>query len=348
VERVVGWRGLVLGAVVVAAIVAASVQTAPASAPNSDGGLLFALPGGAYLQMEFLWVDGSGAPAGVVASIEQSVLGANPGASIAHPADTGAWVKAGYRWPGAAVRWQYNSTGRPASISASDAPIANAANAWNAAGSAFHFDYAGQTDANTGACGGGADGANTVGWAPLEGTLLAVTCSLWTDDGSGARTATEFDMRLDPEWDWSAGGDTHVDLESVVAHEFGHALGLAHSPNPAALMFADYTIGTIKRQPTDEDVAGLFDLYGDPTTRVARAMAVRAGANLLTWPGDNTSLPAATTSTGIDGVYAYDAGTGRWTHYFRGGPDYLNTLDILAKGQPYWFLAGRDSELVAP
>ena len=52
------------------------------------------------------------------------------------------------------------------------------------------------------------------------------TCSLWTDDGSGMHTATEFDMQLDPEWDWSAGGDTNVDLESVVAHEFGHALGL--------------------------------------------------------------------------------------------------------------------------
>ena len=79
--------------------------------------------------MEFLWVDGDGAPAGVIAAIEQTVLGANPGASVVQPQTDEGWVKAGYRWSPSA-RWQYNGAGRPAVWTAMGRH--DAANGWNA------------------------------------------------------------------------------------------------------------------------------------------------------------------------------------------------------------------------
>jgi hypothetical protein len=57
-------------------------------------------------------------------------------------------------------------------------------------------------------------------------------------------------------------GPSDVDLLSVLTHETGHFLGLAHTPVDGATMFASYTPGTITiRQPAADDVAALCDAY---------------------------------------------------------------------------------------
>jgi hypothetical protein len=52
------------------------------------------------------------------------------------------------------------------------------------------------------------------------------------------------------------------DFDSIVTHEAGHFLGLAHSGDNRATMFANYTPGaTAMRQLTADDVAGVCSVY---------------------------------------------------------------------------------------
>lgn len=53
-----------------------------------------------------------------------------------------------------------------------------------------------------------------------------------------------------------------VDLENVVTHEMGHYLGLAHSTEPDATMYASALAGeTIKRDLSADDMAGICTVY---------------------------------------------------------------------------------------
>ncbi|KAG7470570.1 hypothetical protein MATL_G00115250 [Megalops atlanticus] len=71
------------------------------------------------------------------------------------------------------------------------------------------------------------------------------------------------------------GGDTHFDdserwtagsegfrLHLVAAHEFGHALGLKHSRNPASLMYPTYKNRNPQNLLSNEDVTKINALYG--------------------------------------------------------------------------------------
>ncbi len=56
--------------------------------------------------------------------------------------------------------------------------------------------------------------------------------------------------------------EVQVHLPTVAMHEFGHALGLNHSADFDALMWAEYTG---PRSMTSDDVAGMQALYGQPS-----------------------------------------------------------------------------------
>lgn len=58
------------------------------------------------------------------------------------------------------------------------------------------------------------------------------------------------------------------DFESIVTHETGHFLGLAHSGDDRATMYANYVPGsTGMRQLTADDVAGICSIYRPDGTR---------------------------------------------------------------------------------
>jgi predicted Zn-dependent protease len=59
--------------------------------------------------------------------------------------------------------------------------------------------------------------------------------------------------------DSSASG---FDLPSVALHEIGHSLGLEHSPDSSSVMYAYFPLGSLKRDLTPDDIAGIQAIYG--------------------------------------------------------------------------------------
>jgi len=109
------------------------------------------------------------------------------------------------------------------------------------------------------------DGNNDVGWLPInESGVLGVT---WY----GTQT-DEFDMVLDnADFTWYVGPSGSIptsayDAQTVWLHELGHGLGLGHSSDPNAVMYAYYS--DLQRDLADDDINGITALYlegGEPT-----------------------------------------------------------------------------------
>jgi hypothetical protein len=94
----------------------------------------------------------------------------------------------------------------------------------------------------------------------LDPSLLAVTYVWSLEDG----TITAFDMAVNTsDHSWSTEGSTNTnDLHNTVTHEFGHALGLAHSDIDDASMYESTFEGeTTKRDISTDDEHGMRYLY---------------------------------------------------------------------------------------
>lgn len=252
------------------------------------------------VKIDFLMEDrGDGAFEADAAAARAEMLARFPNAVPVPDGVEAAYVLSGFKWMAGSATWTYDSSGAPSSVSAGALAALNAAaSTWGAQGANFHFNNGGSSSNGTSACGGSTDGNNTVGWGAQSGSVLAVTCS-WFSNSGNPKPAVEFDMQIDPDWNWTTGNPIQVDLQSVTLHEFGHALGLNHSGQSAAVMYASYTSGTNKRTPVQDDIDGELAIYGTsgggatstPTntpTQAATATPTRT----------NTPAPSATTPAG--------------------------------------------------
>ncbi len=223
-----------------------------------------------------------------------------------------AYTLSGYWWPQHTTSWAYNPAGKPGYLSGDATAISGAAAAWNNAGGAdWRFSGGGGSSVGTGACHNSLDGLNTVGWYPQStSNVLAVTCAWYQQDGTPG-TAVEFDMEIDPDWTWTTStSGVQIDLQSVVAHEFGHALGLDHTSTncPGSLMCPSYSPGTILRTPQADDINGLIALYGRSTS--ATPTPTPTPTSTATAKAELTSPPPGSTLPGSTVTFQWTAGSG--------------------------------------
>ncbi len=91
-------------------------------------------------------------------------------------------------------------------------------------------------------------------------TLAKTTVTYDTNTGE----IFDADIEINHAYNEITTGDANVvyDLRSIVTHEIGHFLGLDHTADPAATMYADYDPGsTEQRTLEDDDLAALCEAY---------------------------------------------------------------------------------------
>jgi hypothetical protein len=118
----------------------------------------------------------------------------------------------------------------------------------------------------------------------------------------------------DVAWDDGPGSvGSRFDLQGVMCHEYGHALGLGHSADPTATMKPSGGAGDLAlRSIEDDDIAGIQCLYtiASPTKPVIVGTSADAGTNTLTIYGSNFGTtgneiwftPEAVTSTSAEPI----------------------------------------------
>ena len=102
------------------------------------------------------------------------------------------------------------------------------------------------------------------------------------------------DIVFNSNINWSPG---MYDLESVALHELGHALGLDHSSQSTAVMYAYYT-GT-NQTPTPDDISGIQAVYGPVSTATNSNNSIYNAWNLS--PNLNSSGQVALANQSILG-----------------------------------------------
>jgi hypothetical protein len=196
------------------------------------------------------------------------------------------------RWPEGEIAIELALADGPPELPAGEAEIAaqTAVGSWQALLEGSPVGLAVLPSA--GAIAGG-DGVNTIRWALDEddpgvdvGLLAKTHLSYLVGDGIIA----EADIVVNGAefaWTVSAEGCADLyDLEASLSHEVGHLLGLAHSLDPEATMFATArSCETIKRDPTQDDWDGIIYLYqelpppgGIPPSPTTCSAAGRSGS----------------------------------------------------------------------
>lgn len=146
------------------------------------------------------------------------------------------FISSGYKWDRTALTYSFVNYTPDLPSSTISLIISKALNSWGAV-APLTFTQVGTGDiAIKWIYHDGPGGTLAYAYYPVVGDVFFDESETWTTNGSG------------------------TDLESVAVHEFGHSLGLAHSDDTTAVMYAFY-LG-IRRNLTPDDILGIEYLYG--------------------------------------------------------------------------------------
>ena len=108
---------------------------------------------------------------------------------------------------------------------------------------------------------------NRVDFGPIDkDKVLAETVS-WSSSGEAYETE-DCDIRFSDTVNWYTGRGTpdfdEHDWWSIATHEMGHCLGLGHEDDvyPTPVMSSTISYGEVKRELTNDDIAGRNTIYG--------------------------------------------------------------------------------------
>lgn len=172
-------------------------------------------------------------------------------------------------WAEASVPFEKNSTGS-SDVSALSA-VNSAFQSWNDA-SGVNYRASGRTARGSNCVYDPdpvTDEHNIVAWMESgwrEGPSTIGITYFWSLPGDGS--LVESDMLLNgDDFQWSTSGSaSRMDVESIVAHEAGHFLGMCHTSVAGATMFPTIELGsTQERSLHADDIAGAQFLYGGPS-----------------------------------------------------------------------------------
>jgi hypothetical protein len=154
-----------------------------------------------------------------------------------------------------------NGAGCCLSSSALNSAIVSGLNAWGIL----------SNGGSTSASGAKRDGVNAISWGKLGGTTLGVTNYVSTDssqsqvcNGNLIYRFEEVDVRFNNAFNWQTSSTctNGFDLAGVATHEFGHAVGLGHSSDRSATMYASVAACDFSKSSLDsDDKSGYSAIY---------------------------------------------------------------------------------------
>ena len=173
--------------------------------------------------------------------------------------DTSAYVTNGVAWTQLPVPYAINTTNLDLAESAVEPAVRAGADVWaNQSTASVSLSYTGRSAQTT----TGYDGLNLVVFRNASNGSAIATTYYWS---SGNRIIDADLVFWDAAFQFFAGTTGCASgfyIEDIAAHEFGHALGMGHSPLQAATMYPSTSSCNVNNRSLDaDDIAGILFLY---------------------------------------------------------------------------------------
>jgi peptidoglycan hydrolase-like protein with peptidoglycan-binding domain len=170
------------------------------------------------------------------------------GKALQHPGQTiSDFARQGSSWLNENITYRFSNYTGDLPVDRSQAAIAGAFARWAAVTKTRFFEVSSGGDILIGWYNG-----NHGDGSPFDGASGVLAHAFYPNFGG--------DMHFDDAEPWTDSGVSGFDLPSVALHELGHSLGLAHSADASAVMYAYYS--GVRRYLTADDIQGIQSIYG--------------------------------------------------------------------------------------